>query len=265
MTRVLLADDEPALTRQLARLLETHWPADALGPLELDEPVADGIAALEQLQQEPPDLAFLDIRMPGKSGLEVARTLVDSGGTDTTIVFVTAYDEHAIDAFEAAALDYLLKPVAPERLTQCLERVARHRAAVNRNAAAPDLRQVEALLEQLADKRADPKAPLRWLRIGRGDEVELVPVEDVVYFRSELKYTTAVTSDREHLLRRSLKDLLEELEPDQFWQIHRSLVVNVSDIAKAERDLRGRYEVTLRRRPEKLRASQSFGHLFKQM
>ena len=265
MTRVLLADDEPALTRRLERLLKTHWPADELGALELDPPVTDGRAALERLQQDPPVLAFLDIRMPGLSGLDVARALVASGGTPTLIVFVTAYDDHAVEAFEAAALDYLLKPVAADRLVHCLRRVASQRSVAVEQSAPQALARLETLVQQLGGTAAARPAPLRWLRVGRGDEVELVPVEEVVYFRSEHKYTTAVTSNREHVLRRSLKELLESLDPDQFWQIHRSLVVNAGDIVKAERDLRGRYQLTLRRRQEKLRASQSYGHLFKQM
>ena len=176
------------------------------------------------------------------------------------MVFVTAYDDHAVDAFEAAAADYLLKPIDETRLESCLTRLA---SRLEQKAGRQS--ELHNLLQRLAAPQLPGENRLRWLRVGRGDEIELVPVADVVYFRSDHKYTTAVTDTRQHLLRRSLKQLIVEPDPNQFWQIHRGLVVNVADIEKAQRDLRGRYLITLRRRRETLRTSQRFAHRFRQM
>lgn len=271
MTRVLLADDEPHLARRLRRLLEDCWDADTLGPLELLTDAADGDAALAQILGETPDLVFLDIRMPGISGIDVVRRLLEGTEPAPVVVFVTAYSDYAVAAFEAAAADYLLKPVSAERLRACLHRLSDRLGAAT--PASDSLRTIVDELRRALSERtreagtepSGPQRPLRWLRVGLGERTELLPVEDIVYFKSEQKYTSAVTATREYLLRTPLKELQAQLDPDAFWQIHRGTIVNVADIVRAERDLRGRYLLSLRRRPETLRASQTFAHLFRQM
>ncbi|MEM6708948.1 MAG: LytTR family DNA-binding domain-containing protein [Pseudomonadota bacterium] len=261
MTRVLLADDEPNLSKRLARLLHQHWPVEQLGDFELIGTAASGIEALEQMRSLKPEVAFLDIQMPGMTGIEVAHTALNEGLTPL-LVFVTAFDQYAIEAFDAAAVDYLLKPVAVERLQHCLERLAPRLAQPTRVPGG----ELTTLLTQLQQHIEAPRqAPLRWLRVGKGDAVELVDVNDVLYFRADQKYTTAVTAAGEHLLRTALKDLAAQLEPDAFWQIHRSLIVRVDAIARAERDLRGRYVLTLKGRRETLRSSLRYSDRFKQM
>ena len=262
MTSVLIADDEPALSRRLARLLRESWDEQALGPLELLEAAVDGPTALASCQKLEPAIAFLDIRMPGASGLDVAAQLQQGSTKAPLVVFVTAYDEYALPAFEAAAVDYLVKPVNRDRLQSCLARLADRLKQPDAQAPA----QLAAALAQLqASLAAPPKERLRWLRAGRGEAVELVAVDDVIYFRAEHKYTTVVTRTGEHILRLSLKELSEQLDPDSFWQVHRSVIVKVAEIEQAERDLRGRYRLKLRGRTETLRVSQTYTHLFKQM
>ena len=193
--------------------------------------------------------------MPPPSGLEVARRV----GGDTALVFVTAYDTHAVEAFERAAVDYLLKPVAGPRLEETVSRLKRWLAGGRRS--GPDPRTLESLIRRLADA----PAYLHWLRVGRGKQVEIVAVDDVCFFRSDRKYTAAVTRDREHLVRTSIAELATRLDPERFWRIHRGGIVNVAAIAAARRDLRGRYRLTLKERPEVLRVSAANGHLFRRM
>ena len=248
--RALIADDEPALRAELRRLLADAWPE-----LEIVASVGDGAAALEGIERLRPDVAFLDIRMPPPSGLDVAR----HAGPDTAVVFVTAYDTHAVEAFERAAVDYLLKPVLGSRLAETVHRLKRRLAGGDRD--EPDPQVLESLIRRLAD------APeyLHWLRVGRGERVELVAVDDVCFFRSDRKFTAAVTRDREHLVRTPISELAARLDPGRFWRIHRGGIVNVAAIEAARRDLRGRYRLTLRERPEVLRVSAAYGHLFRRM
>lgn len=246
----LIADDEPALRAELERLLADTWPE-----LNIAASVGDGAAALDAIGRSTPDIAFLDIRMPPPSGLEVARRV----GADTALVFVTAYDTHAVEAFERAAVDYLLKPVAGPRLEETVSRLKRWLAGGRRG--GPDPRTLESLIRRLADA----PAYLHWLRVGRGEQVEIVAVDDVCFFRSDRKYTAAVTRDREHLVRTSIAELATRLDPERFWRIHRGVIVNVAAIAAARRDLRGRYRLTLKERPEVLRVSAANGHLFRRM
>jgi DNA-binding LytR/AlgR family response regulator len=244
--RALIAEDEPHLADDLARRLARLWPE-----LEIAAVVHDGLAAREALAELAPDLAFLDIRMPGLSGLEVAR----GAPAGCRVVFVTAYDEHAVAAFDAAAADYLLKPVADARLEQCIARL---------RAAAPGGQgDLLARLQALLPAAANP--PLRWLRAQVGQSLRLVAVEEVCYFQAGDKYTGAVTREGEFLLRTPIKELLPQLDPEQFWQVHRGTLVNVSQIVAAKRDLLGRLNLTLRDRPETLAVSRAYVHLFRQM
>ena len=246
----LIADDEPALRAELERLLAGVWPE-----LVVAASVGDGAAALDAIERLKPDVAFLDIRMPPPSGLDVARRV----GRDTAVVFVTAYDAHAVEAFERAAVDYLLKPVTGSRLRETVDRLQRWLAGGSYR--GPDPQTLASLIRRLANA----PACLHWLRVGQGERVELVAVGDVCFFRSDRKYTAAVTRDREHLVRMSIAALAERLDPERFWRIHRGGIVDVAAIAAARRDLRGRYRLTLKERPEVLRVSAAYGHLFRRM
>jgi len=244
--KALIADDEPLLAEDLRRRLTRLWPE-----LEIVAVVHDGLAAAEALAQHQPDFAFLDIRMPGQSGLEVAR----AAPPGCRVVFVTAYDDHAVAAFEQAAADYLLKPVSDERLARCVARLKQ---------TAPAPQELLAKLQTLLAAPAKPE-PLRWLRIQVGQALRLVAVEEVCYFQSADKYTAVYTRDAELLLRTPLKELVVQLDPQQFWQVHRGTVVAVSQIAAARHDLLGRVTLTLRERPETLAVSRSYAQLFRQM
>lgn len=245
--RVLIADDEVHLAADLQRRLLALWPE-----LEIAAVVHDGLAAGQVLQQLKPDIAFLDIRMPGQNGLEAARL----AASDCRVVFVTAYDDHAVQAFEQAAADYLLKPVSEERLMRCVERLKQQVAV------APDA--LLARLQQLLATPAKPE-PLRWLRAQVGQAVRMVAVDEVCYFQSADKYTAVYTRDAELLLRTPIKELIAQLDAGHFWQVHRGTVVNVRQIVSAHHDLLGKVSLVLKDRPEKLAVSRSYGHLFRQM
>lgn len=244
--RAIIADDELHLADDLQRRLKTLWP-----DLQVAAVLHDGIAAERALRELAPDIAFLDIRMPGQSGLEAAR----AAAQDCRVVFVTAFDDHAVQAFEQAAVDYLLKPVADERLARCVDRLQQ------RSTAAPDalLTRLQQLLGQ------DKLQPLRWLRIQLGQTVRMVAVDEVCYFQSADKYTSVLTRDAELLLRTPLKELVAQLDPQQFWQVHRGTVVNVGQIVSAQHDLLGKWSLKLRDRAEKIAVSRSYAHLFRQM
>lgn len=244
MKSALILEDEPLLAEQLRGKLALLWPE-----LEIVGMPAEGREALRLAREAEPDIAFLDIRLPGMSGLEVAAALP----AHTRVVFVTAYDEFAVEAFRAAAVDYLLKPVSDERLAATINRLRREG---NQNR--------EELLALLQQVSAAPSW-LQWIRAGLGDTTVLVPVDEVVYFRADAKYTSVMTREREHHVRRAISQLESQLDPGKFWRIHRGIIVRVDQIASASRDLRGRYVLTLRDRPEKLRSSQAYGHLFKHM
>lgn len=248
MTTALLVDDEPNLTRHLARKLAWAWPE-----LEVLGTARSGTEALDSIRRQAPDVVFLDIRMPGLDGLQVAQRL-PSG---VRVVFVTAYDDYAVQAFDTAAVDYLLKPVSDERLARTVERL---------RAAPPD---VDALARLLGGIRPPTQAPdqqyLHWIRAGQGDTVTLVPVSTVAYFQADRKYTSVRTAAAEHLIRTSIGELASRLDPQRFWRIHRGVIVAADEIAEARRDLGGRYHLTLRSRPETLRVSRSYAHQFKQM
>ncbi len=245
--RALIAEDEPLLADDLARRLQRLWPELAIAAV-----VQDGLAAQAALADLAPDIAFLDIRMPGLSGLEAAA----AAPPGCRVVFVTAHDEHAVAAFEQAAADYLLKPVSDARLKKCLDRLRQPSPVADAD-----------LLARLHALMAPAPKPefLRWLRIQVGDTVHLVAVEDVCYFQSADKYTSVLTRDREYLLRTPLKELIPQLDPEAFWQLHRGTVVNVAQIKAARRDLAGRLQVSLKDRGEVLAVSRAYGYLFRQM
>lgn len=247
--RAIIADDERHLANDLHRRLSAIWPE-----LEVIAILHDGIAAAEALKVQQPDVAFLDIRMPGMSGLDAAQ----SASPGCRVVFVTAFDDHAVAAFEQAAADYLLKPVSDERLARCVARLRTPRG----EAAASDnlLTKLQSLLQQSAKP-----ATLRWLRAQVGQAVRLIAVDEVCYFQSADKYTAVFTRDAELLLRTSLKDLVAQLDPEAFWQVHRGTVVRVDQIVAARHDLLGRVTLSLRDRPESLQVSRSYAHLFRQM
>lgn len=245
--KAIIADDEQHLADDLQRRLKKLWPE-----LQIAAVLHDGVAAATALSELEPDIAFLDIRMPGQSGLEAAR----SATSNCRVVFVTAFDDHAVQAFEQAAVDYLLKPVSDERLARCVERLKQHALA------APDA--LLARLQQLLAAPAKPE-PLRWLRAQVGQTVRMVAVDEVCYFQSADKYTTVLTRDAELLLRTPLKELIAQLDPGQFWQVHRGTVVNVKQIVSAHHDLLGKVTLTLRDRPEKVAVSRSYAQLFRQM
>jgi DNA-binding LytR/AlgR family response regulator len=239
----LIADDEPRLAQSLAGRLKSLWPE-----LEIVAIVGNGIAAASVIAERAPDIAFLDIRMPGLDGIEVARI-----AARTRVVFVTAHDEYAVTAFEAAAADYLLKPVSDSRLAQCVARLAQQ--------AGPALN-LDVLKNLLAQRPAD--ATLEWLTVRLADTTRLVAVNEVIYFRSGDKYTEAVTANERHLVRTPLKELLERLNGNHFAQIHRSVIVNLRAVLRIERDLLGRSQVYLRGHADVLTVSRSFLARFKQ-
>ena len=250
----IVAEDEALLRHALVAELKRAWPS-----LQVVAECEDGASAVEALAEHAPDVAFLDIRMPGLTGLEVAAVAAEASPR-TKIVFVTAYDQYAIDAFERGAIDYLLKPVKPERLDAT---VARLQAAD----AMPDAASLASLLDKLGalPKQAGSVEPLTWLTASAGRETRLILVDDVAYFHADQKYTTVVTAEGEALLRTSLRELLPRLDASIFKQIHRSTIVNLKAIAGIVRDDSGRGTVRLRNRPETLTVSQPFMALFKQM
>ena len=247
LAKVLIAEDEPLMRERLVALLASAWPE-----AQIVLAAENGNDAWDGFLEHEPQVVFLDIRMPGLSGLEVAERI----GKQAHIVFVTAYDQYAVDAFNAGAVDYLLKPVQADRLA-----VAVARLREKMQTAPPDL---GAIVRQL--KAALPEAPrekMKWIRASVGRQIRLIDVADVLFFQSDTKYTRVVTAEFEALVRIPLKDLLSGLDPAVFWQIHRGTMVNVNAIAAAERVDAERLQVLLRGHPEKLPVSRSFAHLFR--
>jgi DNA-binding LytR/AlgR family response regulator len=257
----VVAEDEALLRASLLAGLAEAWPE-----LEVVAECADGGSALEAIAEHQPDVAFLDIRMPGLTGLEVAAAAVEASPR-TQLVFVTAYDQYAVDAFETGAVDYLLKPIQPERLAQTVQRLRTRLAAPA--ARAQDNAALASLLDQLTaalPRKLDEAAPpLTWLTASTGSGTRLIMVEDVLYFRADHKYTTVVTASGEALLRKPIKELLAVLDPAVFKQIHRATVVNLRAIDSIGRDDAGRGLLRLKARPEQLAVSQPFMHLFRAM
>jgi DNA-binding LytR/AlgR family response regulator len=244
----LIAEDEPLMRERLKDKLAEVWPE-----LDIVAEAADGDEALALIDARAPQIAFLDIRMPGRSGLDVAAAL----GGDCHVVFVTAYDQYAIAAFDAGAVDYLLKPVETDRLAQAVERI-------KRKLAAPPA-DLSALLVQLRERLPRTPQRLKWIKAAVGKQVRLISVDDVVYFQSDSKYTRVVFGQGEALIRTPLKDLVDELDGDRFWQVHRGTIVNLHHVAGVLREDAERQFVLLKDRTERLTISRQFTHLFKQM
>ncbi len=253
--RGVIAEDEELLRAALSSLLKEAWPQ-----LQIVAECEDGASALESIAELQPDVAFLDIRMPGLTGIEVARGLADASPR-TQVVFVTAYDQYAIDAFEQGAIDYLLKPITRERLLATVQRIQARAAAGH-----PDGATLEALLRHLS-ARAMPssKPPLVWITASAGKDTRLIMVDDVAYFQADNKYTTVMTAEGESLLRTPLRELLDSLDAATFKQIHRSTIVNMKAVASVSRDDTGRGRLKLKNRPETLTVSQPFMSLFRNM
>ena len=249
--RAIVADDEPHLCQFLKDRLAALWPE-----LEVVALAANGPEALRLIDDHVPDMVFLDIRMPGLTGLEVAGRI----DARTRIVFVTAFDQYAVDAFDREAVDYLLKPVTDERL---LRTIARLKDKVTSEELPPDL---DALLKTLAKVLPSAKAShLRWIRASVGELTRQIPVEEVFYFQAQDKYVSVYTKDGEALIRSPLAELQAQLNPDDFWQIHRSTIVNVNCIAASRRDLMGHTLVKLADVKAELPVSRGYAHLFKGM
>jgi DNA-binding LytR/AlgR family response regulator len=250
MTAAVIADDEPLLRAQLRSRLARLWPE-----LRVVHEMENGRGVDDVLARFSPRVFFLDIHMPGANGLEAARAI----GKRAHVVFVTAYEQYAIEAFERGAVDYVLKPFTEERLALTIGRVKERVGG-----SPPDL---DALVQSLAARLQPAAGPsyLRWIKASVGSNVRLIPVEEVLFFQSDEKYTRVVTCEGETLIRKPIRELLEELDPERFWQIHRATIVNLDRIASVKRGLKDQAEITLRDCPETLTVSRGFTHLFKQM
>ena len=245
--RALIAEDEPMLRAQLKGRLRDAWPElDVAGEAE------NGTQALALIEELKPHVVFLDIRMPVMSGIDVAQKMAGQAH----VVFVTAYDEYAVAAFEEGAVDYVLKPVTPERIAKVVTRL-------KARLALPPV-DLTALLTRLAEREA-AAVPLRWIRASLGATMQMIAVDDVVYFQAEDKYTKVVTDGGEALIKKPIKELYEALDAETFWQVHRGTIVNLRAIAKIERDWRDQPVITLKSRSEKLTVSRTFAHRFKSM
>jgi DNA-binding LytR/AlgR family response regulator len=247
IARALLVEDEPYPRAQLTEFLATLWPELQVVGQAVDGP--QGLALFDALR---PDIVFIDIQLPGFSGLELARHTAGRGH----VVFVTALDAHAIAAFEQGAVDYILKPIALERLAHTVSRLK-----ARLSAPPPDVGQ---LLLQLTQSNPPATAPpLRWLQVGDGQQLRLIMVADVLYFESDTKYTRVVTRDGDALIRTSVRELLTQLDGEQFWQVHRSTIVNLAAVHSVHREALGRMSITLKGRTERLTVSQTFQSRFK--
>ena len=251
--KAVIADDEPVLARHLKARLAALWPQ-----LDIAGVAANGIEARDMIEGLRPDVAFLDIRMPGLSGLDVVQVLSPEARRGCHVVFVTAYDEFAVQAFEREAVDYLLKPINDDRLGAAIARL-------QRLLATPADTQPDDLLQRLQALLPGPREHLSWVRASVGNDVRLVAVEDICYFQATDKYTAVFTRDAELLIRIPIKELVEQLDAEQFWQVHRGTLVNVRQIVAARHDALGRVSLKLRDRPESVAVSRGYAHLFKQM
>ncbi|HEY9101579.1 LytTR family DNA-binding domain-containing protein [Chitinimonas sp.] len=253
----VIADDERLMREQIVARLKEAWPE-----LVIAGEATNGREAVAMVRTQQPDIAFLDIRMPEMTGVEAARAISDL----CHVVFVTAYDQYAIEAFQQGAVDYLLKPADPERLKLTVERL---KSRLDKKPEGMD-----ALLDQLAQRLGGaaaavvenkPKEYLRWIQVSVGNAIRMIPTEDILFFRAEDKYTRVQTTNFEGLIRKPIKELVDEIDPDEFWQIHRAILVKVDAIDQVTRDIRGQQIVQMRGSNEKLEVSRSFNHLFKHM
>lgn len=271
VTRAVLADDERLMRDQLRARLAEVWPE-----LEIVAEAKNGIEAVQLVDEHRPDIVFLDIRMPGLTGVDAARQIAqlparEGRGDDEDllpeIVFITAYDQYAVQAFEQGVADYVLKPAERERLQVTVQRIRQRLAARASGGDAPAGPNMQQLLHQLASRLNPGQAPqyLQWIQATVGQAIQMIPVEDVLFFISDEKYTRVQTAQVEALIRKPIKELVDEIDPRLFWQIHRSTLVNVKAIASVTRDFRGRQIVAVRGHNEKLEVSRSYAGLFKGM
>jgi DNA-binding LytR/AlgR family response regulator len=250
MPTAIVAEDESILRAQLEGKLRKLWPE-----LEIIASVEDGAAALEALEDRTPDFMFLDIQMPEMTGVEVARHV----GGRARVVFVTAYDQYAIQAFETGAVDYILKPATDERLAVTIDRLKAKLAAPTPPA------DLNAVLARLTEQIQGRREKLQWIKATIGQNLRLIPVNEVLFFQSDEKYTRVVLADGEALIKTPIRELLDGLDPEVFWQIHRSTLVNAAAIAAVTRDFRGQAHVKIKGKDESLVVSRIYSHLFKQM
>ncbi len=268
----VLADDERLMREQLRARLAEVWPE-----LSIVAEARNGLEAVQLVDEHRPDIVFLDIRMPGLTGVEAARQIAqlppragrenDDGELPPEIVFITAYDQYAVEAFEQGVADYVLKPAERERLQVTVGRIQQRLAARHGGGEAPGAPNLQQLLHQLAARLNPGGAPqyLQWIQATVGQAIQMIPVEDVLFFISDEKYTRVQTAHVEALIRKPIKELVDEIDPRLFWQIHRSTMVNVKAIAGVTRDFRGRQIVSVKGHPEKLEVSRSYAGLFKGM
>lgn len=248
MVRIVIAEDEPLLREQLEEFVRAAWPE-----VQVAAVAENGLQAIRALEEHRPQAMFLDIQMPEASGLEVAHHA--SGRCH--VVFVTAYDRYAVTAFEEGALDYVMKPLTVARVGLAVQRVKQRLL----NSPA----RLDALVNRLADAPEHAGDYLRWISVSKGEEIHLIAVEDIRYFHSDTKYTRVVARNREGLIRKSIKELGEALDPADFWQVHRATIVNIHAVESVSRDLHGRVLLRLKNLRERLPVSQAFAHRFRQM
>jgi DNA-binding LytR/AlgR family response regulator len=251
--KAIIADDEDQLRSYLKSRLSDVWPE-----LIISGEARNGQEALEMIRKTQPHIAFLDIRMPGLSGMDVAKKI----GGSCWVVFITAYDQYAVEAFESEAIDYLLKPVTRERLEKTTNRLKKQ-IATSSEPPADLSSMVERMMTTFANK--DMSTYLQWIRTQQGEEIRLIAVEEVYYFKASDKYTLVITKEGESLIRKPIKELADELDPNTFWRIHLGTIVNAACIANMSRSLTGRGVIRLKDRPETLTVSRSYIHIFKQM
>ncbi len=254
--RAIIADDEEILRTGITAHLNRLWP-----DLEICGQAENGAQALSMIQSQNPDIAFLDIQMPGMTGVEVAKKVLGI----TKVVFITAYDQFAVEAFESEAVDYILKPVSEKRLGKTIERLKKQLTASTRDQvrsleSAPDLKKIVQVLEN----RAAPEY-LRLIKVKTGTDLRFVPVSEIIYFKAEDKYTIVLTSQKEFLIKTPIRDLEKRLDPDNFWRVHRSAIINIEKVKKITRSFTNQMMVNFHDTSETIAVSRSFEHLFKQM
>lgn len=249
--KAIICDDEDALRMHLRKKLSSLWRE-----LVICGEAGDGVTALNLVEKNRPDIAFLDIKMPGLSGIEVAKKVAGK----CLVVFITAYDRYAVEAFENEAIDYLIKPVTDKRLEKTVHRLQKKMATFSKTPM-----EMAGIFEKVALALGKDSKHLQWVKVKHGESIRLIAVNEIYYFKAEDKYTRVRTKEGEFLIRKTIKELTDELDPNQFWNIHRATIVNVQSIARASRSLSGRYELRLKDLPEMLTVSRAYAHLFRQM
>lgn len=248
--KAIIADDEEQLRVHLRKKLSLLWPT-----LTIYGEAKDGITALKMIEKNLPDIAFLDIKMPGLSGIEVAKKAADR----CRIVFITAYDRYAVDAFERGAIDYILKPVTDERLQRTVKRLQGY---IDQSSVPSN---ISRILEDVSSSLNRKTRYLEWIRVLHKGSIRIINISEIYYFKASDKYISVRTAKNEFLIRKTIKELEEELPPDKFWRIHRGIIVNVSYISELTKSFTGRYEVNLKDLEETLIVSRAYSHLFRQM